>query len=139
MDQGKVFEPSIHVNSHRLVTPELDRIESQIPKLMDLTAIFLAALIDAHPFSSDLFTFSLKDADSTPNLPVSSCVMTRCTIDGKEVIRPYTPINQFEKGVLNLLIKYYPNGNMSKHIHGLKVGDTLEIKGPMPKVRFDAH
>jgi hypothetical protein len=87
-------------------------------------------------FCVDHFVFALKDASSTPNLPVSSCVMTRFVdANGKDVIRPYTPINQHEKGVLNLLIKVYPQGVMSRHIHSLKVGDSLEIKGPFPKVR----
>lgn len=29
--------------------------------------------------------------------------------------------------------KKYETGNVSKHIHSLKVGDTLKIKGPLPK------
>lgn len=84
--------------------------------------------------NTTLFKFALKDEDATPELPVSSCVMTSCKdADGKDVIRPYTPINQADKGVLNLLIKVYPNGKMSQHIHGLNIGDELLIKGPMKK------
>lgn len=34
---------------------------------------------------------------------------------------------------MDLLVKVYENGNMSKHLHSLKTGDTLDIKGPIPK------
>ena len=80
--------------------------------------------------NTDLFTFALPDRNSTLDLPVSSYIMTKCKgADGKDVIRPYTPINQSERGVMTLLVKRYDAGVMSKHMHNLKVGDTLEIKG----------
>lgn len=34
---------------------------------------------------------------------------------------------------MDLLIKKYPGGPMSTHIHNLSPGDTLEVKGPIPK------
>lgn len=34
---------------------------------------------------------------------------------------------------MDLLIKQYKGGPMSTHIHSLKPGDTLEVKGPLPK------
>ncbi|EEB89924.1 hypothetical protein MPER_11931, partial [Moniliophthora perniciosa FA553] len=53
---------------------------------------------------------------------------------GKPIIRPYTPISPADQpGELTLLIKRYDQGNASKHIHSLKEGDTLAIKGPIPK------
>jgi cytochrome-b5 reductase len=38
-----------------------------------------------------------------------------------------------EKGFLDLLVKKYPNGPMSTHIHELQPGQSLEFKGPIPK------
>ena len=32
---------------------------------------------------------------------------------------------------LDLAVKVYPEGKMSKHIHSLKPGDTLDFKGPI--------
>jgi cytochrome-b5 reductase len=50
------------------------------------------------------------------------------------VIRPYTPTSATDvQGHLDLIIKQYPNGPMSTHIHNLKVGESLEFKGPIPK------
>ena len=84
-----------------------------------------------HTHNTEVFVFALAHEDAMPNLPVSSCVMTRCKdpAGGADIIRPYTPINTHEAGKLQLLVKRYEAGKMSKHIHGLAVGDSLEIKG----------
>jgi NAD(P)H-flavin reductase len=37
---------------------------------------------------------------------------------------------------LTFLIKRYDAGNASKHIHGLKAGDSLSIKGPFEKFLY---
>jgi cytochrome-b5 reductase len=93
-----------------------------------------------HTHNTDLFVFALKDSQASAALPVSSCVMTRCQgADGADVLRPYTPVHQHERGVLQLLIKRYEAGVMSKHIHSLEVGDTLDIKGPFPKLKYEAN
>lgn len=40
---------------------------------------------------------------------------------------------------MDLLIKKYPNGPMSTHIHDMKVGQELEFKGPVPKYPWSAN
>ncbi|CAL5228522.1 g11674 [Coccomyxa viridis] len=90
------------------------------------------------------FRFGFADANQESGLHVASCLMTRAPIgsqkeDGtkKFVIRPYTPATEPDaKGYLDLVIKAYPQGKMSQHIHGLEVGDSLEIKGPMSKLPY---
>jgi cytochrome-b5 reductase len=37
------------------------------------------------------------------------------------------------KGHLDLLVKVYPNGPMSEHLHSMKPGQSLSFKGPIPK------
>ena len=37
------------------------------------------------------------------------------------------------------MVKYYPDGKMSKHINELKVGDELECKGPIMKLEYKAN
>lgn len=102
---------------------------------------FKLAARTPHTHNTDLFVFALAHEDALPNLPVSSCIMTRCkdSAGGADIIRPYTPINTHEAGKLQLLIKRYESGKMSKHIHSLSIGDTLEIKGPMAKMRYEAN
>jgi cytochrome-b5 reductase len=46
------------------------------------------------------------------------------------IIRPYTPISDPNaKGYCDLMVKFYPEGIMSRHIAQLKPGDTLEVNG----------
>lgn len=72
------------------------------------------------------------------------CVFRYKNADGKYVVRPYTPIMNSEKGFMSLVIKVgkchcfvcvlsshcrphaqeYPEGNMSKHVHEMEVGDV---------------
>lgn len=57
--------------------------------------------------------------------------------NGKPIIRPYTPISPSDKeGDFTFLIKRYEEGKMSQHIHGLKPGDSLSIKGPIMKIPY---
>lgn len=49
------------------------------------------------------------------------------------VFRPYTPIHDLDKpGVLELLVKKYPNGKASSHLHSLEPGQELTVRGPLP-------
>jgi cytochrome-b5 reductase len=46
-------------------------------------------------------------------------------------VRSYTPISSDEQaGSFDLMIKSYPTGNISKHMAGLMIGQTMKIKGP---------
>jgi cytochrome-b5 reductase len=81
--------------------------------------------------------FALPSADHEMGLTVASCLMAKATIDGEDVVRPYTPTNSTrDKGVLELVVKGYPTGKLSKHITGLQVGDSLEMKGPFVKFTY---
>lgn len=58
----------------------------------------------------------------------------------KPVIRPYTPVSdESDKGHMDLLVKVYPNGPMSEHLFSMKPGDTLDIKGPIPKYSWSEN
>ena len=49
----------------------------------------------------------------------------------KEIVRSYTPISSDEnRGYFDLLIKSYPQGNISRHMATLKIGDVMKVKGP---------
>jgi len=89
--------------------------------------------------NTKIFRFNLPDGHEL-GLPVASCILVKGIpgADGKEVARPYTPLSE-QKGYFDLLIKVYPNGAVSKHIHGLKAGDALEVKGPFQKLPYKAN
>eukprot|EP00002_Diphylleia_rotans_P006396 TRINITY_DN15785_c0_g1_i1.p1 TRINITY_DN15785_c0_g1~~TRINITY_DN15785_c0_g1_i1.p1 ORF type:complete len:294 (-),score=78.54 TRINITY_DN15785_c0_g1_i1:200-1081(-) len=83
-----------------------------------------------------VYRFNLPE-DKKSGMFVASCLVTRADINGKSVIRPYTPVNDPEaRGYFDLLVKVYPEGNMSKHIDNLKPGDALDVKGPITKINY---
>lgn len=98
--------------------------------------------------------FSFEDPDSVSGLAVAcksshSSIKSRTLLkdnaaalltkyqgpeDKKPTLRPYTPTSDEDvKGHLDLLVKKYPNGPMSTHLHDMAVGQRLDFKGPLPK------
>lgn len=73
-----------------------------------------------------VYRFALNN-DSVAGLPVASCLLVRAPLgpEGKPVVRPYTPISHPHERHLDLLVKSYPAGVMSKHFATLKVGDKV--------------
>lgn len=98
------------------------------------------------PLSSNtaIYRFAYDDPSATSGMTVASCLVTKAAIgsekqDGSRanVIRPYTPISRPNvAGYLELAVKSYPEGKMSKHIASLKVGDKLDFKGPIVKLPY---
>ncbi|KAJ8751496.1 hypothetical protein K2173_016720 [Erythroxylum novogranatense] len=95
--------------------------------------------------NTHLFRFSF-DPSAKLGLDVASCIITRAPLgqdaEGKTkyVIRPYTPISDPDaKGYFDLLIKVYPDGKMSQHFASLKPGDSVEVKGPIEKLRYSPN
>jgi cytochrome-b5 reductase len=83
--------------------------------------------------------FELPDNQASL-LPVASCVVFKGPEElkdakGKPVIRPYTPTSHSDlPGEFEFIVKRYEGGLMSQHLHTLKPGDKLSIKGPIPKI-----
>ncbi|KAF8913182.1 cytochrome-b5 reductase [Gymnopilus junonius] len=96
--------------------------------------------------NSSIFHFELPN-DEASLIPITSCLVVKASdpealkdAKGKPIIRPYTPVSRSDHpGELVLLVKEYDTGNMSKYIHSLKEGDTLAIKGPIPKFPYTAN
>lgn len=104
-------------------------------------------------------TFALPEPDMESGLPVASAVITKYKGPEMEkpVIRPYTPISDVgksappepiksltdkfidHKGSVEFIIKKYPDGPMSSHIHDMEPGQRLDIKGPIPKYKWEPN
>ncbi|OCB86190.1 cysteine proteinase [Sanghuangporus baumii] len=99
--------------------------------------------VEPYNHNTSKFIFELPDNQASL-LPIASCVVVRSPDpealkdkSGKPVIRPYTPISPSDApGELTFLIKKYPYGLASVYIHNLKPGETLAIKGPIPKFDY---
>ncbi|OLL22688.1 NADH-cytochrome b5 reductase 2 [Neolecta irregularis DAH-3] len=88
------------------------------------------------------FRFALPSQDQVSGLHVASALLTKYQgpKDEKPVIRPYTPVSTVDaKGYIDLLIKKYPNGPMSTHLHDMNVDQRLSFKGPIQKYLMEEN
>ncbi|XP_031379850.1 NADH--cytochrome b5 reductase 1-like isoform X1 [Punica granatum] len=84
------------------------------------------------------FRFALPTPTSVLGLPVGEHVVCRGKDEqGKEIIRPYTPITlDSDLGYFELVVKMYPKGRMSHHFRHMRIGDYLPIRGPVGRFRY---
>ena len=88
------------------------------------------------------FRFALPDSDAVSGLSIASALLTRYKPPGSEkpVIRPYTTTSDEDaKGYIDLVVKRYPNGPMSEHLHAMKPDQRLDFKGPIPKYPWEPN
>ncbi|KAJ0410112.1 hypothetical protein ATCC90586_001597 [Pythium insidiosum] len=101
---------------------------------------FTVRKVETLSHNTKRITFDLPSEAHEMGLTTASCLVAKANVNGKNVIRPYTPTNlNDEKGFLELVVKGYPTGLLSKHIVELKEGDTLEMKGPFVKFKYEAN
>ncbi|POR36693.1 NADH-cytochrome b5 reductase [Tolypocladium paradoxum] len=82
------------------------------------------------------FRFELPEGDMVSGLHIASAILTKYKgpNDEKATLRPYTPISdEGQAGYMDLLVKRYPDGPMSTHLHSMAPGQRLDFKGPLPK------
>ncbi|KAM7188681.1 hypothetical protein V8F20_010484 [Naviculisporaceae sp. PSN 640] len=83
-----------------------------------------------------IYRFALPHPKAVLGLPIGQHISIGANLpqpDGttKEIVRSYTPISgDHQPGYFDLLIKSYPTGNISKHLAGLGVGQTIKVRGP---------
>ncbi|KAL4785418.1 NADH-cytochrome b5 reductase 1 [Aspergillus varians] len=80
-----------------------------------------------------VYRFALPRPTDILGLPIGQHISLGATIEGqpKEVVRSYTPISSDnEAGYFDLLVKAYPQGNISKYLTTLEVGQTMKVRGP---------
>lgn len=86
-----------------------------------------------------IFRFALPRDTDTLGLPVGRHISLRARIDGQDVRRPYTPISaDADAGHFELLVKVYPapHGTMSRHLDSLRLGQTIDVRGPLGKFSY---
>ncbi|KAL8825200.1 MAG: hypothetical protein Q9170_007886 [Blastenia crenularia] len=88
------------------------------------------------------FRFALPDKDDVSGLQIASALLTKYKGPEMEkpVIRPYTPTSDEDaRGHIDLVVKRYPNGPMSEHLHSMEPPQRLDFKGPIPKYPWEAN
>ncbi|KAJ5369898.1 Cytochrome b5 [Penicillium cataractarum] len=83
------------------------------------------------------FVFGLPNVDDVLGLPTGQHIALRATINGQSVSRSYTPVsNNTDLGRIELLVKVYPQGLMTKHLESMEIGDMIEIRGPKGAMQY---
>ncbi|XP_076804022.1 NADH-cytochrome b5 reductase 3-like isoform X1 [Clavelina lepadiformis] len=128
------------------------RDESNPPKtLLDPNAKYALKLIRKDEISRDTrkFVFELPSEKHILGLPVGMHIFLSAKVNGKLVVRPYTPVtSDDDKGHMDLVIKVYfknthpkypDGGKMSQYLDNLKIGDAVNVRGPNGLVEYTAR
>eukprot|EP00898_Chlorokybus_atmophyticus_P005669 jgi/Chlat1/6102/Chrsp40S05686 len=85
--------------------------------------------------------FALPSKEHVMGLPVGKHITVSARIDGKLIVRPYTPVSNDDEdqGFIQLVVKVYPQGRMSQRLHSLKEGDTIDFKGPVGRYVYKGN
>mmetsp|Transcript_20965 Transcript_20965/g.30209 ORF Transcript_20965/g.30209 Transcript_20965/m.30209 type:complete len:879 (+) Transcript_20965:117-2753(+) len=95
---------------------------------------------------SILLDFALPTPEHVLGLPTGKHMFFSAKIKGETVVRRYTPISSnYDIGCVKFVIKAYgpcnrfpEGGKMSQHLDSLKIGDTLEVRGPVGEFEYKA-
>ncbi|OJJ45456.1 hypothetical protein ASPZODRAFT_69878 [Penicilliopsis zonata CBS 506.65] len=86
--------------------------------------------------------FELPDSEARSGLSLTSSLLTVSRPQGSffPVFRPYTPINKLDDpGFVELMVKKYPNGKASSHLHSLSPGDRMTFLGAIKGFPWTAN
>ncbi|CAI5453014.1 unnamed protein product [Caenorhabditis angaria] len=95
------------------------------------------------------FRFALPSAEHVLGLPIGQHVYLSAKVDGKLVVRPYTPTSSDEDhGFVELMIKVYfknvnpkfpDGGKMTQYLESLQIGDEIDFRGPSGLIVYKGH
>ncbi|KAF8585585.1 ferredoxin reductase-like protein [Ramaria rubella] len=84
-----------------------------------------------------IYRFGLPRPDDILGLPIGQHISVEAEIDGKKIVRSYTPTSSDDdKGHFDLLVKSYEKGNVSRYLGLLEVGQKVRIKGPKGQFNY---
>jgi len=93
-----------------------------------------------------IFRFGLPSPTMKLGLPTGMHIFLKAQWKGETVMRPYTPMTDDSTvGHVDFLIKVYfanthprfpDGGKMSQHLDSMKIGDTIDAKGPLGEFNY---
>ncbi|XP_036391232.1 NADH-cytochrome b5 reductase 2 [Megalops cyprinoides] len=110
--------------------------------LLDPNTKYALPLTEKEEINHDTkrFRFGLPSSAHILGLPTGQHVYLSAKVSGSLVVRAYTPVSCDEhQGFVDLIVKVYyknthPNypegGKMSQYLDSLKIGDTIDFRGP---------
>jgi len=119
------------LNAYKVEKPNFAVVEAGNCQFTDEWSSVALKNIETVSDDTKLFTFATPDESKPLNLPTCGCMLAQGGSDdeGNGFIRPYTPISTNAMvGEFELMVKIYPDGNLSQHMNKMKVGDTMDFK-----------
>eukprot|EP00438_Fugacium_kawagutii_P012430 Skav201772 [mRNA] locus=scaffold2375:29483:33783:- [translate_table: standard] len=96
-----------------------------------------------------IFRFKLPSPSMKLGLPTGMHMTLKAKVDGKPVMRAYTPMTDDNTlGHVDLLVKVYfkgvhpafpEGGKMSQHLDSMEIGDAIDVKGPIGEFEYLGH
>jgi len=86
-----------------------------------------------------LLRFGLPSSQHVLGLPVGNYILLQAWVNGEMLVRPYTPIRDSTGGRVELLVKVYPEGKMSRYLDSLKIGESIEGRGPFGRIQYNGR
>lgn len=76
---------------------------------------FKIARVETLTHDTKRFTVAFPKEGDTSGIVTASAIVIKSVVDGKDVVRPYTPVSPAsQRGTMDLIIKTYPAGVGSK-------------------------
>lgn len=90
--------------------------------------------------NSAIYRFKMKSNVDCLDFAPGENLAVRVMIDGTEYVKFYTPISpRYARGYFDILVKSYPNGDVSKHFGALVSGQNVDFKGPVGKLNYSPN
>ncbi|KAJ5377929.1 NADH-cytochrome b5 reductase 1 [Penicillium cataractarum] len=127
------YPPRIKAKKVVRVDPHLTRGFLEPQTYQDLP------LVAKHQLSPNVyrFIFGLPEPNTILGLPIGQHVAIKAIVDGATVTRSYTPTsNNLDRGRLELVVKCYPDGLMSRYLSGLEIGEQVPFRGPKGSMKY---
>ncbi|XP_050672699.1 NADH-cytochrome b5 reductase 2 isoform X1 [Leptidea sinapis] len=128
--------------------PKAEQKKKNPVTLVDPNTKYQLPLIEREEISHDTrrFRFGLPTPEHVLGLPIGQHIHLSVKLNDDLVIRAYTPVSSDEeKGYVDLVIKVYfknvhpkfpDGGKMSQHLESLKLGDTIDVRGPSGRLQY---
>jgi cytochrome-b5 reductase len=101
------------------------------PQPLDPNVYVPLTLTEKEQISPDSYRLRLLTKQKMDNFPVPSCLYIKD--DTIQVMRPYTPVNSdpYKDGYIDLVVKRYAGGSVSRTLSGFEPNDKVHVRGPM--------
>ncbi|KAI7876504.1 uncharacterized protein EV154DRAFT_569236 [Mucor mucedo] len=100
-------------------------------QMLDVERYVPLKVVTKEQISPDSYRLRLSTKQIDKEFPVPSCLYIKD--DTIQVMRAYTPINSnpYKDGFVDLVVKRYPNGSVSRTLSGFEPQDDVHVRGPM--------